>query len=547
MKSGNKKLVLVYPPYSTATAPPLGVCFLKSFVEKSLPNWSVKVMDLNLTAHQDYFSLLDHHFCSAGDNMTARLAAETLLSQAARTFSGQNDNEFYNRADRYLLYSGLWHNLSLQLANPSLMGKVYRQTETVPAQFTQYVELILQEQPTVIGLSICYTQQLYMGLCLAREIKKYCDIPVIAGGTFFNSKPDEFLDANPGVFDFIISGEAEKSLAEFLRLELVPETVAGLVYLKDGKAIANPPVIEGDLDYMGEPDFSDLNLHSYYIPEPVLPIMTSRGCYWQRCAFCAHYKSAGHTYRRRSISQVIEEIKKHVGKGIRNFAIIDEMIAPSQFEQLADAIMKADLDIRYYASAKPMNQFNRHLLVKMYDSGCRYILWGVESGCQRILDLMDKGTNIQEIEQILENAYQVGLKNHVFVIFGFPTETRQELQLTLDLLARHKKTIAMVHRGVYELEADTPVFNEPQKFSITRYRTSNTPGVYEFGCSAGMTRQESREAFNKNILFLRSFATDTPELGDAKFRDHLLLLYSHQEAAKPYNRKCDHETIVSCR
>ena len=91
----------------------------------------------------------------------------------------------------------------------------------------------------------------------------------------------------------------------------------------------------------------------------------------------------------------------------------------------------------------------------------------------------------------------------------------------------------MVHRGVYELEPGTPVFNEPQKFSITRYRASNTHGIYDFECSTGMTRQESREAFNQNILFLRSFATDTPELGDAKFRDHLLLLYSHQGAAVP--------------
>src|SRR5690242_18243013 len=130
-------------------------------------------------------------------------------------------------------------------------------------------------------------------------------------------------------------------------------------------------------------------------------------------------------------------------------------------------------------------RFGRELLGKMYDSGCRFILWGVESGCQRILDLMDKGTKVSETEQVLEDARAAGLKNHVFVIFGFPTETQEELQLTLDLLARHKAAIAMVHRGVYELEPGSPAFAHPEKFSITRTWPSATPGVFNYECSTG--------------------------------------------------------------
>jgi hypothetical protein len=162
----------------------------------------------------------------------------------------------------------------------------------------------------------------------------------------------------------------------------------------------------------------------------------------------------------------------------------------------------------------------------MHRSGCRYLLWGVESGSQRILDLMDKGTRVSDIETVLDAAAGAGIKNHVFVMFGFPTETKWEMQATLDLLGRHKTAIAMVHRGLFQLEPATPVFDNPARFSITRTWPAETPGLYRFECSSGMSRQEVQEAFARNIPFLRSFGSPLPELGDFRFRDHLLLLYS---------------------
>ncbi len=527
MDTSNKRLVLAYPPYSTATAPPLGLCALKGFLRQTLPEWSVKVLDLNLLAHQELFGELAGRLCAPGPNFIERLLSEALLSRTAETFLGQHGQEFYDRPDRYFLGTRIWLERVLPaLANDVALEKAYRHDAELPECYGRYAQAVLNEQPGIIGLSICYTQQLWPALCLAKALKQRSSAPIIAGGTYFNTGADAFLRAHAGCIDYVVTGEGEWPLAKFLQEHADLAQVPGLTYAQAGGLLQNPPMLEEDLDVLGTPDFSDLDLRAYYSPAPVVPVLTSRGCYWRRCAFCAHYKSAGQTYRRRSVAKVVEELARHVQAGVTHFALVDEMISPAHFAQLAQAIIDAGLKIHYYALAKPVKQFDAQLLALMGKSGCRFILWGVESGSQRLLDLMDKGTKVSEVEAVLETAAAEGVKNHLFVMFGFPTETRQEFQATLDLLARHKQAISMVHRGLFQLESGSPVFEHPEKFSITRCAPTAVPLLYQFECASGMNRQEVRQAFAENISFLRKFGSDFTEFGDFRFRDHALLIYS---------------------
>jgi radical SAM superfamily enzyme YgiQ (UPF0313 family) len=302
------------------------------------------------------------------------------------------------------------------------------------------------------------------------------------------------------------------------------------VYRKDGRIVRLPPVLEQELDCLGHPDFSDLDLRAYYSPEPVVPVLASRGCYWRRCAFCVHYKSAGQTYRRRGVGQVVEELRRHAANGVRHFACVDEMISPGGFSELAEAILDAGLKIYYSAMTKPVKQFDVPLLKKMHRSGCRCLMWGVESGSQRLLDLMDKGTRLPEIETVLENAREANLRNHVFVMAGFPTETREEFHATMDLLARHRSAISAVHRGLFHLEEGSPVFDHPEKFSIARTWPAGEPPLrswYEFECSRGMNKQEATHAFTQALPLMRSFNPFSTHLGS--FRDHAILVYGRQD------------------
>jgi anaerobic magnesium-protoporphyrin IX monomethyl ester cyclase len=527
----NKKLILAFPPFSMVTSPPLGICALKGYIEKTLADWSVQTVDLNLLTHDQIFDLLSKQPFLDKQNFKEGTLGEIALSRAVEVFHEKDNFEFYHRPDRYTVYADLMFRLinrecmSFQVLKNALKDKV-----PIPNLILEQAQRLLSEKPDVIGLSICYSQQLWLGLCLGKALKKHTSIPIIYGGTSFTENPAGIIQEYSSAVDYIISGEGEISLAELLKNLDNPGEIAGLTYIKNNKVVSFPQKYEEDLDSLGHPDFSDLSLDNYYSPETVIPVLTSRGCYWRRCAFCVHYKSAGQTYRTYSVEHILEELNSHVQAGIKYFAFIDEMISPAHFSKLADGIISAGLDINYYALAKPVKQFDSDLLRKMRESGCRYILWGLESGNQRILDLMQKGTIVSNISKVLQNAHQAGIFNHAYIMIGFPTETREEFGETLQFLDRHKHVIFGVHRSIFHLEKGSPVFDDPQTYSIKKIQRRDgtlSPDRYHFECETGMNSEEIKQNFAKALPFLRAFNPYSPRLGN--YRDHALLIYSCTE------------------
>ena len=468
------------------------------------------MVDLNLSTHQDMVRRVQEQPGPVAGAFTGSALSDIALLRAAETFRGEHGEEFFNRPDRYEVYADLWS----RFAHPGISGyqsleQAYYDKGPLPDSIERHAEQVLQERPDIVGISICSSQQAWFGVCLAKRLKQIANLPVVLGGSFFTDRANTDWAIRCQGVDCIIRGEGERSLVQFLSGTAEQQDIAGLTRIGDGHLIENPTSCEGNLDALGTPDFSDLDLGAYYCPRPVVPVLTSRGCYWRRCAFCVHYKSAGQTYRLRSVAHVIEELKHHVDRGVRHFSLVDEMISPARFSQLAEAIIAAGLKVYYCAMAKPVKQFDRELLDKLHRSGCRYLMWGVESGSQRILDLMDKGTKVEEIEEVLEAAGQAQIKNHVFVMIGFPTETRGEFQATLDLLGRHKAVIAAVHRGIFYLEKGSRVFDCPERYAITHTWPAGQPPMktwYEFNCSAGMSREEVIQAFAEALPLMRSLA-----------------------------------------
>ncbi len=174
MTDAVNRLVLVYPPYATANAPPMGVFFLKGFIQRTLADWTVDVLDLNLLAHQELFAEIDAKVCqAAAEQLPQRVLSEVALSRAAEVFRGKHPHEFYDRPDRYFLYSGLWgQTVQPRLADHARLEKVFRRELPMPESIRSHAKLVVERQPAMVGISICYTEQLFNGLCLAREIRR---------------------------------------------------------------------------------------------------------------------------------------------------------------------------------------------------------------------------------------------------------------------------------------------------------------------------------------------------------------------------------------
>lgn len=513
---------LVFPPFALPQSPPLGIGHIKSYIEKHVSGYSVKCFDLNLLFHNGYFKSLEI------GSLGAPYKIEALVRLSGEVFRGERPDLFYNRGSYDLLARACFNSLAAIHAQYSDACKSYVEEEKhshIIDLLEQYADELLSNTPALIGFSVMMVGQLYCFLALAKLIRsKDKQVKIIVGGTLISSGIDRLIAARKEV-NYVIHGEGEKPLAGLLQNLDDPSSVKGIVYKKEGS------IVDTGYDYIEDlvdspwADLSDFDLDAYYSPETCIPILSSRGCYWRKCAFCVHYHNYRDCYRVRPVRDIVEELAFYVAGGIRYFNFVDEMIPAARFKQIGETIVELGLKINYYALAKPTRHFTQDVLESMSASGCKAILWGVESANQRVLDLMDKGTVVEDVAQVLELSHLAGIKNQVFVIIGFPTETLEELQDTLRFLYESRRVVDAVHNTYFFLNKGSVIFDNPGRFGIINiYDHHLWKQWYQYDVSRGLSQSESTD-LNKNLAdYFSSFSAYSPFL--RFFRDHALILYS---------------------
>jgi len=113
-----------------------------------------------------------------------------------------------------------------------------------------------------------------------------------------------------------------------------------------------------------------------------------------------------------------------------------------------------------------------------------------------VLDLIEKGTVLEDIRRVLRESAEAGLFNHLFTIFGYPTETWEEARDTLRFLDENRSVVHHVHRSLFGLERGSPIFDQPDRFALKNMWPSGSypyQNVFEFDCSEGMRRDEAKQ------------------------------------------------------
>lgn len=528
----DKTVVLVFPPFNTPTSPPLGPAMLKGFVERELPGWRVRVFDLNLrTFNRLLGDLTSGRFRLDPQAFPEGVMAAADLLDAADSFRGRNDEAFFDRPDLYDRHGEIF--LRFTETYTKALTEVCEACDRGEARsplIDEFLAAILTEKPDVVGFSMIFSYQLPVGATLGRLLRQEHGLPVLFGGSYFADAAEHFLKWYPESADVVVAGEGEDALKQYLSDPSTPEKVPGAVYRDaDGSVKRVEKAYSKGIDYYGVPDFSDTDPKRYFSPRPIVPLLLSRGCYWRRCTFCVHYRSAGLAYRMHSLEFTVAMLRGFVAQGVRHFNFIDEMLSPPHFEKLARAIKEAGLDITYYALTTPTREFTGEKLLEMAESGCRYLLWGLESSDQRVLDLMDKGSRIEDVSRLMKRSHAAGIANHVFLICGFPTETEDEFAQSVKFLDDQRDYIYAVHRGTFGLEPESPIFHDPERFGITRkwmIRDTPTGGRWGYEVSSGMSQQQAAQVFVAVQPFMRAFNPYARYL--ANFRDHALLIYDRR-------------------
>ena len=280
---------------------------------------------------------------------------------------------------------------------------------------------------------------------------------ICAGGPYPIAMQERCLEDAGDSLDAIVTGEGEYTVLEMIeRLQAGKnlEGVQGTILREGDKIVKNPPrpLIE-DLDALPFPARELLGDANQYIPppatykrKPVAVMMTSRGCN-RRCIYCFQIdKDRKLGIRYRSIENVMEEIKLCLQQGYREIKFIDDTLAADydRAMRFAAEIKARQLDFTWFASAC-VNQVDKPLLKAFKDAGCWAILFGAESGVQKNLDAIRKGTTLDQIRKAVKAAKEVGLKVSTPFLFGIPGETYEEGLRTIEFALEINPDMANFH------------------------------------------------------------------------------------------------------
>jgi len=145
----------------------------------------------------------------------------------------------------------------------------------------------------------------------------------------------------------------------------------------------------------------------------------------------------------------------------------DETLPSERAREISSALLEENVeDVYIYTYGRMDEGYTRELLELMYRAGFRVMFWGLESGCQRVLDSMNKGIKVETASRLLKDSHEVGMLNFCFIMLGFPGEERDEAMETFKFLNRHRKYVDLIALNLFTLSETSPIGRDPDKWGV---------------------------------------------------------------------------------
>ncbi|MBD3282608.1 MAG: radical SAM protein, partial [Candidatus Portnoybacteria bacterium] len=312
----------------------------------------------------------------------------------------------------------------------------------------------LNKNPLIFGVSALTGKQISNGLEASKIVKENSNAPVVWGGVHASLLPKQTLENK--YIDFVIIGEGEISFLELvnkLKSKEPFKNIKGLGYKEKKETFINPEREFINLNNLPSTPYDLINIEDYINqksmatgrPARNIAFYTSRGCP-HRCAFCYNKEFNKRRWRGKSAERVVQEMEELIKKhNIKSFDIEDDefFVDIERAKKISELIIKKNLNIEIFTTCRVnyvANNMDDDYLKLLYKAGFRTLAFGIESGSERILNLINKDITIDQIFETIKRLKKANINSKYYFMTGFPTETIEDVYKTTDLIYKMKKT-----------------------------------------------------------------------------------------------------------
>ena len=428
--------------------------------------------------------------------------------------------------------------LATKLMQAGFSTKILRfgQFESCNVDYSAFIKEISSEilniSPQCVSFYALWPQYHTM-LRIASKVKESRpDISIVFGGPQATATSRDTMEAMPFV-DYVCTGEGEETVVPFFDAifkQADLSHIPGLYYRKDGCVVCNDflaPLCDlNDLPHWDERLYVDDYKKAGVSVDPntlYMPIDAGRGCPYS-CTFCCTSHFWRRTYRLKSAQTIVNDILYYRNKyGIKSFWFSHDAFTVDKelVSQVCDGIVAAGLNDISWKCTSRIDCITEDLINKMQQAGLKAIELGIETGSPRMQKLINKNLNLEKaneiIEMLLKNKLHVGL----FFMYGFPEETEDDLNKTLEMI------FSLLDKGVQHVSMSFCRFNPKTAITEKYFDDLVFDSQIQILLRTGFFgHDEEIEMIRENkALFPFFFHLDTPVRNGFQFLSAFVLLY----------------------
>ncbi len=479
-------IALVLMPFCDIERPSLALGMLKAALTGSGIATDVVYANLQFARHLGI----------PAASLPQRIWATSLLGEWV--FAGAAFPDFHPADERYLdecvvPFARMYADGDPAPLVRALRRELRRLRAAAPAFIDEIAGAVLAGKPAVVGCSSTYAQQV-PSLALLRRIRQLAPevVTLIGGANVEGSMGAAVLRVFPWV-DAVCSGEGDEAIVALCQ-SIISGGRAGLLCpLPDG-ILTRPAATHGaasrstvaDLDALPIPDYDDYfrELGRFTDSErqlihPVVPMETSRGCWWRdahACTFCGLNRGR-HAYRTKKPERAAAELEILANRhGIRDFSMADNVMPPGYMTSLLPHLEHSQASCNLFYEIRP--GFRRENIRQLAAAGVRHVQAGIESLHDRLLEVMNKGVQSLQNIALLKHAHEFGIRAGWNLLTGLPGDSDEwyrEMAGWLPLL-HHLQPPSSIH-GI-SLQRFSVYLQEPARYGLTPVPYSSYDVIY---------------------------------------------------------------------